>query len=93
MTEKIEKIPMKLILLIIGAGIWITVLQNAGIIPSKQNVFVMGGNIDAEVSGKVNIDRMVDINIQAINGHREAFFDHTKKHPGIYYRLPVYTGQ
>ena len=56
------------------------VLQNAGVIPTKQNVYVKGGYIDADVngtvdvrgsvdvSGSVDVDNTVDINIQEVQG-------------------------
>ena len=43
----------KVILLLIGIGIWALVLQNAGIIPTDKGVYVNGGNVS--VSGNVNI--------------------------------------
>ena len=51
-------------------GIWAVVLQNVGIIPTKQNVCVKGGyvdvsgSVDADVSGSVSVDNTVDINIE-----------------------------
>lgn len=92
--------PTNFLLLIIGAGIWVLVLQNAGVIDSNQNVYVDGGFINADVEGSVdventvdvNVDNRVDVNLKAINGHEEAFYDHTYNHPNEYYRIPVYTG-
>lgn len=83
---------MKTILIVIGIGIWAVVLQNAGVIPTKQNVYVKGGYIDADVSGSVDIDNTVDVNgyidvnIQAINGKSNAFY---KDRDGDYVLLPV----
>ncbi|PXX22847.1 hypothetical protein C7972_12226 [Arenibacter sp. ARW7G5Y1] len=83
---------MKTILIVIGIGIWAIVLQNAGVIPTKQNVYVKGGYIDADVSGSVDIDNTVDVNgyidvnIQAINGKSNAFY---KDRDGDYVLLPV----
>lgn len=68
----------KVIYAIIAIGIWAIVLQNAGIIPTKQNVYVNGGHIDAdingtvEISGNVNVDNTVDINIHEINGNNQV---------------------
>lgn len=76
-------------------GIWAIVLQNAGIIPTKQNVYVKGGYVkvhgyvDADVSGSVSVDNTVDINISEINGRRNAFYDFGGN--GDYIRIPVMT--
>ena len=95
MKIKATNISLKAILITIAIGIWAIFLQNAGIIPTSQKVRVVntvdthvnGGDVDANVSG------YVDVNIAAINGYSNAFYDHTYKHPGKHYRLPVYTGQ
>lgn len=70
----------KILLGIIAIGIWVIVLQNAGIIPTSQNVKVIntvdtytnGGNINAEISGTVNVSNTVDVNIHEINGHNKV---------------------
>ena len=54
----------KVILLLIGIGIWALVLQNAGIIPTDKGVYVNGGNVS--VSGNVNIVNTVDVNIKEV---------------------------
>jgi len=93
---EIKNLTLKAILILIGVGIWAIVLQNAGIIPTKQNVYVKGGNIDAYVSGSVDVDNTVDVNgymdvnIEAINGY-SRFYDNSSN-KGKYFRLPVYTG-
>jgi len=98
MKAQSNNLSLKAILVIIGVGIWAIVLQNAGIIPTKQNVYVKGGYINADVSGSVDVDNTVDVNgyldvnIDAINGYSK-FYDHSYKHPGEYFRIPVYTGQ
>ena len=85
METKSKKISLKLILVIMTIGIWAVVLQNAGIIPTKQNVYVKGGyvNVDntvnvsgsvdvdntVDVSGSVDVDNTVDVNIDEINGY------------------------
>jgi hypothetical protein len=82
--EKLRAISLKAILGTISVGIWVIVLQNAGIIPrlvgSKngiQTVYVKGGNIDADVRGAVNVDNVrgtvnvsgdVDVNIEKVQG-------------------------
>lgn len=63
-------------------GIWILVLQNLGIIPVRQSVYVentveVKGNVSARVYGRVNVDNTVDVNLSEINGHE-------------YNRIPVY---
>ena len=96
METKSKNLSLKAILGIIAIGIWAIVLQNAGVIPTKQNVYVKGGYIDAEVSGSVNIKNTVDVNgymdvnIDAINGH-SMFYDNSSN-KGKYFRIPVYTG-
>jgi hypothetical protein len=91
-----KNISLKAILILIGVGIWAIVLQNAGVIPTKQNVYVKGGYIDADVNGSVDVDNTVDVNgymdvnIDAINGH-SRFYDNSSNR-GKYFRLPVYTG-
>lgn len=66
MKEKNSKnISFKTILIIIGLGIWAIVLQNAGIIPTKQNVYVKGGFVDIDntvrVKGSVDVDNRVNV--------------------------------
>jgi hypothetical protein len=66
----------KAILLLIGIGIWALVLQNAGVIPSNQGVYVNDGDIDISGSGvfiqnetlSVDIDKTVDVNIKEVHG-------------------------
>jgi len=75
----------KSVLIIIALGIWALVLQNAGIIPTAQYVNVantvdanvLGGNIEANVSGSVNVDNTVDINVEQINGSSAVFYRDT----------------
>lgn len=76
METKSKNISLKAILIVIGLGIWVIVLQNAGVIPTKQNVYVKGGYINADVngtvdvSGSVSVDNEVDINISSVNGRQ-----------------------
>jgi hypothetical protein len=58
---KSKDISLKAILIAIGVGVWIIVFQNAGVIPSKQNVYVKGGYIDADVKGAVDVNGTVDV--------------------------------
>jgi len=95
METKSKNISLKAILIAIGLGIWVMVLQNAGIIPTKQNVYVKGGFIDADVNGtvdvrgSVSVDNTVDINISEVNGHSNAFYG---RKGGNYDAIHVYTG-
>lgn len=85
MEQKSTNISLKAILIVIGAGIWVMVLQNAGIIPKlvgtengTQTVYVTGGSIDADingtvdVSGRVSVGNTVDVNIHEINGRNQV---------------------
>ena len=70
-------------------------------VPYKHNPLIInmrqiwGGNIDADVSnriqveGSVNIDNRVDVNLSAINGYRNCFYNNFAKHPNDFYRIPV----
>jgi len=85
MKTKSKNISLKQILIIMTIGIWAVVLQNAGIIPTKQNVYVKGGYVHVsgsvdvdntvDVSGSVDVDNTVDVsgsvdvNIDEINGY------------------------
>lgn len=91
METKGKKISLKAILIAIGLGIWVIVLQNAGIIPTKQKVYVKGGYIDAYINGTVGINNTVDINIESVNGHKNAFYGPSSN--GNYDALHVYTGR
>jgi hypothetical protein len=95
MDLKSKNISLKAILVIIAVGIWAIVLQNAGIIPTKQNVYVKGGYIDAGVSGTVdigdvrgtvNVSGDVDVDITRINGKRNVFY---QDRDGEFMVLPV----
>ncbi|OBQ52800.1 hypothetical protein JJL45_09580 [Tamlana sp. s12] len=72
METKSQNISLKAILIIMAVGIWAVVLQNAGIIPTKQNVYLKGGYVNVSgnvgVSGSVDVDNTVDINISEVNG-------------------------
>lgn len=84
----------KSMLFIIGAGIWVLVLQNGGVLPSNQDVYVNGGNL--RVSGSVDVDNTVDVsgyldvNLEAINGKSNAFYRDTD---GEYILIPVFLRQ
>lgn len=91
METKSKNISLKAVLIAIGIGIWVIVLQNAGIIPTKQNVYVKGGYIDADIDGTVDVSigNTVDINLSEINGKRNVFYDFGGN--GEYVRIPVMT--
>ena len=90
METKSKNISLKAILIIMALGIWAIVLQNAGIIPTNQNVYVKGGYVNADVNNTVDVNGYLDVNIEAINGHSNAFYDHN--YNKVYDRIPVYTG-
>ena len=87
---------------IIAIGIWAIVLQNMGVIPTSQNVKVLnhgyiewlvsvfGGSLWVTGGVEDNIRTTVHVNISEINGHSNAFYDHS--YDGVYDRIPVYTG-
>lgn len=89
METKSKNLSLKAILIIIAVGIWAIVLQNAGVIPTKQNVYVKGGYVDADVNGRVSVDNEVDINLSSINGKSNVFYDFGGN--GDYVRIPVMT--
>jgi len=80
MNKQNSSFSLRGILILLTVGVWLIVLQNAGIIPSKQKVYVKGGYLDADVtgsvevsgsvdvSGSVGIDNTVDVNINEILG-------------------------
>lgn len=86
MEQKSKNLSLKAILISIAVGIWAIVLQNAGVIPTNQNVkvvntvdtYVNGGNIDADVSGSVSVDNTVDVNIERYLVHQQQLMEHTR---------------
>lgn len=54
MDTKSKNISLKVILISIGFGIWTIVLQNAGITPANQNVYVNSGYLEADINGAVD---------------------------------------
>ena len=77
METKSKNYLLKSILIFIAVGIWALVLQNAGVIPTNQNVKVVN-EIDAnvrgsvEVGGTVSVGNTVDVNIYEINGYNQV---------------------
>ena len=91
-------------LILTAIGVWVIALQNFGVFSNNkgsQSVYVVGGDIDARVRGSVDVDNtievrgsvgiedMVDVNLQAINGYRNCFYNNYSRHPKDYYRIPV----
>lgn len=74
-------------------GIWVIVLQNFGVFSSNdegcQSVFVEGGRIDVDEVNEIN--STVDVNIESINGYRNAFYGPSQN--GSYDAIHVYTGR
>jgi len=82
---------IKLTLILIAAGIWVLIFQNAGIIPqvNPQRIAVdsalnVTGSVD--VDNTVFIKGSVDANIESINGYNKFYKD---PRTGEYYVLPV----
>ena len=80
METKSQNFSLKAIQISIAIGIWAIVLQNAGIIPTNQNVKVVNsvdvsGTVDigntVDVQGSVDVGE-VDVNITKINGWKAA---------------------
>ena len=66
----------------------ILVIQGFG--GGPQDVYVIGGAIDADVSGSVSVDNAVDVNLQYINGQRNVFFNNPSRgDKDKYYLIPV----
>ncbi|MBR6131766.1 MAG: hypothetical protein IKQ20_07900 [Bacteroidales bacterium] len=68
-------------------GVWVLVFQNFRI--GTKEVYVVGGEVEAEVSGNVSVDNTVDVNLHEINGYRNCFYNNYSKHPNDYYRIPI----
>jgi len=82
--------------IVCAAGIWSQFIYNiATSEKGAQNVYVTGGEVDVpngvEVNGSVEVDNMVDINVSAINGYSNCFYNSYSKHPREYFRIPVNT--
>lgn len=89
MNNKLEII--RLVLLAIIAACLIVLVVKA-FDNGKQDVYVSGGHVDASVSGSVDVDNTVDINLERINGHSDVFFNnYSRGDKEKYYRIPVIT--
>jgi hypothetical protein len=78
---------IRITLITIAIGVWALVYQNA---TTEQNVYVKGGRLNANVSGSVDIDNTLDINIESVNGHSDIFLNNPSRgEKNKYYLLPV----
>jgi len=89
MTSNIKYIKVALALIVVG--VWIIVLQNAGILPPlKPQVVVADSAIrvmgEIDVNNTVFIKGSVDANIESINGYSKFYKD---PRTGEYYVIPV----
>jgi hypothetical protein len=85
MNNKLEVIKLSL-LAIIALCLVTIVLQ--GFDRDTQDVYVRGGDI--EVSGRVDVDNTVDVNLHEINNHRDVFFNNPSRgDKNKYYVIPV----
>lgn len=81
----------KIVLIVIAAGIWMIVFQNAGIIPqiapqrvaADSSIRVFG---EVDVLNTVFIKGSVDANIESINGYSKFYKD---PRTGEYYVIPI----
>ena len=79
MDTKSKNISLKAILITIAIGIWAIVLQNAGVIPTNQNVKVVntvdvGGSVRVFGEVDANVVNTVDINISEVNGRQAVSY-------------------
>tara|TARA_B000000532_G_scaffold242989_1_gene238130 strand:+ start:1201 stop:1614 length:414 start_codon:yes stop_codon:yes gene_type:complete len=96
---RLNRVVCNMLLLFTTLGVWGLFMQNMGLfVPNDdytQKVRVVN-TVDTEVQGSVNVNgdvrvnNTVGIDIQAINGHYNAFYDNSR-HRDTHYRLPVYT--
>ncbi len=82
---------IKIALTLIVAGVWIIVMQNAGIFPRiKPQVIVADSALrvmgEVEVNNTVFIKGSVDANIESINGYSKFYKD---PRTGEYYVIPI----
>lgn len=85
--HKLPDLSLKSILLIIAVELWVIALQNLGVIPITQKVRVKN---TVDVSGNINVDNVVDVNLQEINGRSDVFFNNPMRGDNDkYYRIPV----
>ena len=54
-------------LIILAVGVWMIVLQNIGVFSKSsgaQSVYVVGGDIDAQIRGSVDVDNTVPVYVK-----------------------------
>lgn len=79
------------ILIVIAIGVWVIVLQNAGVFPQLKPVKVQAES-PLEVTGMVEVGNIVyikgqvDANLESINGYSKFYKD---PRTGEYYVIPV----
>ena len=85
--NQLKNLSLKSILMAIAVGIWMLVLQNLGVIPVAQDVRIKK---TVKVSGNVDVDNTIDVNLQEINGRSDVFFNNPKRgDDNKYYLIPV----
>ena len=82
---------IKVTLILIAAGIWVLIFQNAGVIPSARPQVVVADSAirvtgEVDVANTVFIKGSVDANLESINGYSKFYKD---PRTGEYYVLPV----
>ncbi|HJN05149.1 MAG TPA: hypothetical protein QF480_00905 [Bacteroidales bacterium] len=82
---------IKTALVIIAIGVWIIVLQNAGILPQISPQVVVADSAmrvmgEVDVNNTVFVKGAVDVNIESINGYSKFYKD---PRTGEYYVIPV----
>ena len=82
---------IKTILILIAAGIWMLVFQNAGLLPALSPQVVVADSAlrvtgEVDVTNTVFVKGSIDANIESINGYSKFYKD---PRTGEYYVLPV----
>lgn len=73
-------------IIILAVGVWMIVLQNIGVFSKSsgaQSVYVVGGDIDANVRGSIDVDNTVDVqghvsvdgSVELDGGHTSVWVD------------------
>ncbi|PKP52029.1 MAG: hypothetical protein CVT92_10775 [Bacteroidetes bacterium HGW-Bacteroidetes-1] len=79
------------VLILIAIGIWIIVLQNAGLLPQIRPLKIQADQV-LEIKGLVEVENtvfikgQVDANLESINGYSKFYKD---PRTGEYYVIPV----
>ena len=83
--------PIRTTLIVIAAGIWILIFQNAGIVPPIRQQRVVVDSL-VRVTGAVEVDNTVFVkgtvntNLESINGYSKFYKD---PRTGEYYVIPM----